>query len=572
MKQKGLIICLILIIAGIFVWAKASSKENFSLAKNLPPDALVYLQVSELQEFVKIIGESKIGERYLESENFANFQNKRLGIKLAQRFKDISEQTNLPINLAFIGSLSEKEAAIALYDVGKLDLVFVAPMNETVFSASMLLQNSNRFTKENLADGTNFYRMEVSVDRGRQDQNIIFANTNGFLVLATNEKLFVETHKLITTKESKNSLFAQERFNKLTERISPNLATIWLNQEKLNSDYYFRRYWLMSEVEKLKNIQSGIIDISFNETGLIEKREFLLKEAPPKQNISSSEIKSLLSNISENVPFVTVKRANDNELGEAIYQTLFDKLSLAKPNSFSYNRNYLHDYYYQPSYYYLNSDFEEIIDEKPDNEIQATEDLPISAISNSLITAQPSSILTATKPQLLENPLFAEFQKILIIHLNNPQSFDQNSFENSIVEILKKRITVSDSNFSWKTEKGSRKLNIPLLGWEICYRIKNDKLFISNNFNFLQETFANETMAEVETQDLSSLTVIRLGNREENFDQILNPLSGDDNSFIENIGSLLDVLQDLKQIEIRRKNNGQFLSEEIVFKLNTEQQ
>lgn len=567
MKIKGLIILAILFVVGVIVWAKTSAGESFSLAKKFPKDALVYAQVSDLPEFVRLIGESQISEKYLESINYADFQNSHLGIKLAERLQDISKQTNVPIDLTLISSLSEKQAAVALYDVGKLDLVFVSPMNEALFSATMFVQNAERFNKENFEDDTVFYRTELSVDRNRQKQNLIFANINGYFVLATNEKLFLETQKIITSKQTKNRLYDEVSFNKLSERITPNLATIWINQEKLNSDYYFRRYWLMSDVENLKNIQAGIFDISLDENGLTEKREFLLKEAISKQDISSSEIKDLMSKIPEDIPLFQIKKADEKQLSEAIYQTLFDKESLAKKRSnYSYHRSYFDDYYYQPSYYYLNSNFDEVINEKPDDEIQETEVLPILSISNALNSAQPSSILIAAKPKLLENPLFTDFQKLAIIKLNNPKSFNANSFENSIVEILKKRVTVVNSSFFWSNENGLRKLNIPLIGWEISYKLNKGKLFISNSIELLNESLSNQFAVETQTEKLDNLTVIRLINREENFDQILNPLADEDNSFIENIGSLLDVLENVKQIEVRRKYEGEFMIEEIFYK------
>lgn len=45
-------------------------------------------------------------------------------------------------------------------------------------------------------------------------------------------KIVYRNSKLIVSKQPQNSLFNQESFKQLSERITPNLATVWLNQEK----------------------------------------------------------------------------------------------------------------------------------------------------------------------------------------------------------------------------------------------------------------------------------------------------------------------------------------------------
>ena len=121
------------------------------------------------------------------------------------------------------------------------------------------------------------------------------------------------------------------------------------------------------------------------------------------------------------------------------------------------------NYYYQPSYYYLNSSFEEIIDEKPEEESQEDADYAESIITDAVDSAQPSSILTAAKPKLLEQPLFAEFQKLTVIKLNSPQNFDARKFENSLRQTIHKRLSIAAARFSWIAEKNYRKTQVPLL-------------------------------------------------------------------------------------------------------------
>ncbi|MBX7170560.1 MAG: hypothetical protein K1X72_06350 [Pyrinomonadaceae bacterium] len=567
MKVKIFLVLIFSLIIGVFVWAKTAEKDKFSLAKDLPNGALVYLQVNDLPQVIKLWDESKLKEKYLDSQNFRQFQNSHLGIKLAERFTDLSEALGFQIDDAHtLSSLAENNAAIAIYDVGKLDIVFVAPMNETIFSATMFAQNSGNFEENELDDGTKFYSLTAEVDRQRQKQKVIFTNFKGRFILTTSEKLFLQT---IAAINGKQRLYDEPNFQTLNKKISPNLATIWVNQEKLNKDYYFKRYWLMSEVEDLQNIRAGIFDLNLNENGLTEKREFLLKEAKIIEKISNAEAKDLMAKIPENVPFYRLQKADEKQLGEAIYDTFFDKQTIEKSsrnysNNWSYNDD---ENYYGSDYEFLSSDFEKEINESEDDENIETKPFATNQISSAINSANPTTILTATSPKMLENPLFVEFRKAAIISLKNPNAFQANQFENSIVEALKNRVTVANTKFVWESESGLRKLKIPMLGWEIGYQVQGDKLLIANSFEFLKELSANKSKTEITSKDFSDLTVIRLTNRQENFDSIMKKLAFENSDFFTgNISSLLGVIDNVKEVEVKRDTENLYLHEEIQLK------
>jgi hypothetical protein len=562
MKIKATIIFSLLLIVSVLVWAKTSARENFAQAKDFPGGALIYLQATGLPQVIKLWNESKLKEKYLVSENFAEFENSHLGIKLAERWTDLESAIGFSPDLQ---TLAEKQAAIAIYDIGKLDIVLVAPMNETFFSATMFVQNSNNFTENELDDGTKYYLLEAEFDRQRQKQKIIFANFKGRFILATGEKLFLQTLAAI---KGKQRLYDEPNFRKLSERITPNLATVWVNQEKLNADYYFKRYWLMSDVHNLQNIRAGVFDLYLSEKGLTEKREFLLKEPRNSTAISHTEAENLLTLVPENVPFYRLARVDEKTIGKTIYETILDKKIIGtKSRKYSNSWRYYDNNYYGDDYEYLDSDFDEEINQTDDDEAVEEKPFPVEVISEALNPSNPTAILTAASPKMLEKPLFVEFRKIAIISLKNPNAFPANQFENAIVEALKNRVTVADTKFVWETENGLRKLKISMLGWEIGYQIKNDKLFIANNFEFLQECFAAKNKKEIEARKFTDLSVIRLENRQKILDDVMKKLAFEnDDFFTGNVGSLLNVIDDVKEIEIKKEAENLYLREEILFK------
>ncbi len=565
MKIKSIIISLILLIVGVIVWAKTSSNEKFAQAKDFPNGALVYLQVADLPQLSKLWNESKLKEKYLESQNYADFSTSHLGIKLAERSEDLSNEIGFPFDLQTLSGLAEKQAAIAVYDIGKLDIVFVAPMNETLFSATMFAQNSSKFEENTLADGTVFYQLEIEVDRKRRKQKIIFGNIKNRFVLATTEQLFVRTISAIT---GKHRFYDESTFTKLSKTITPNLMTVWVNQEKLNADYYFKRYWLMSKVEDLQNIRAGIFDLELSANGLIEHRRFLLKQPRTESKISNVEAAEMLAKVPENVPFYRLQKADDKNIGEAVYNTLFDRKNMVEKSRKATDRQSYSDFannFDERRYSYFAGDFDENVNEDVEDESIKPEHFSTVGIQ---ISGNPITVLTAASPQVLENPLFVAFRKLAVISLKNPNNFQANQFENSIVEALKKRVTAADTNFVWETGSSLRKLKIPMLGWEIGYVLKDDKLFVANSFEFL-ESFVSTKNEQSDKASFNDLTVIRLQNHEANFEQVMQKLAVEnDDFFVGNIGGLLAVIGDVNRIEIRKSNEGLIIREEIsaVFK------
>ena len=87
MKLNISIAILLVIIIGFVVYSSVTQKA-FAPAEFLPREALVYVQTNDLPQFIKIWNESKFKEKYLGSQNFADFQNRHLGRKLDSRWNE----------------------------------------------------------------------------------------------------------------------------------------------------------------------------------------------------------------------------------------------------------------------------------------------------------------------------------------------------------------------------------------------------------------------------------------------------------------------------------------------------
>ncbi|HEV8160632.1 MAG TPA: hypothetical protein VGP58_16495 [Pyrinomonadaceae bacterium] len=582
MKIKAAAIVFVFI--GIVAYAAFSAKREFAPAEDLPREAVVYVEFTDLPAFLQLWEKSELKQKYLESENFNALKQRRLGLKLASRWQEFNEAVGFPLDLETVGGLAEKRAAIGIYDVGKLEFVFIAPVSSEIFTATKFFLNKEQFEEKLLENGTSVFSLDVAADRGRESQKLLFASVKERFVLATSEKLLLQTVNNINGKTNKNRLIDEPSFKSLTENLKPNLVSVWVSQTALNKDYYFKRYWLMPDTNKLKNIRAGIFGISLEEKKVVERRKFLLEKEVNTTKLNPTEMQKMLSFVTSNVSFYRLQTADAKTSVNAIFDCIFDrKIQIAKAEPRNYSPSYsFYDFddSEERDYEYLDRKFDETIDEAPEDNFKKSkviEDKSYqSNLQNILQTANPQSVLTLTEPKNLPMPLFAEFRRATVIKTVAP--VNQIQLENAVAQAARNRISlsVSDINLTWKTagENGLswRELNLPMLGWEICYAQRGENLIVSNSSNLLRETLAHTEDIQdekVSAFPIDNLTVIHLKNKNKNFDEIFGKLAGENSNdfFLGNVGSLLETISEIKTIEIEKNINSRYQEEKITFNL-----
>ena len=581
MKIKAALIVFVFI--GIVAYAALSADREFVPAEDLPREALVFVEFTDLPAFLQLWEKSELKQKYLESENFNSLKQRRLGLKLASRWQEFNEAVGFPLDLDIVGSLAEKRAAIGIYDIGKLEFVFIAPVSSEIFTATAFFQNKEQFEEKLLENGTSVFSTNVAADRGRQPHKLLFASIKGRFILATSESLLLQTLNNINGIAGKNRLADEPSFKSLTENLEPNLVSVWVNQTALNKDYYFKRYWLMPDANKLKNIRAGIFEITLEEKKIVERRKFLLENAANTPKLNPDDTQNMISLVPADISFYQVRTADAKTSADAIFDCILDrKTQTAKTES----RNYFPGYSFYDfdesehrDYEYLDRKFDETIDENPEDDFKESKVFQVkshqSELQNVLRAASPQSVLTLTEPQNLPVPLFAEFHRAAVIKTTG--AVNQTQFETAIAKVVKNRISIitPDINLIWKNAGGEnrfswRELNLPMLGWEISYAQRGKHLIVSNDSNLLREILARSEdmqIEEVSAAAIDNLTVIHLKNKNENFDEIFGTLTAENANdfFLENVGSLIETLSGIKTIVIENSNKSGYREEKITF-------
>lgn len=624
LRSKLFWISLLLVLsigAGLIVYARTrSSKHPFELAEDFPRGALVYGQFSDLPALIKQWDQSRLKQQYLESENYKQFQHGHLALKLVERWEEFNNALGFPLDNATLSSTADAKVAIAIYDIGRLDLVFIAPMSEEKIMATEFFKSKEQFEATELPDGTTYYRHEVDADRGRQKQVLVFAALKGRLILATSEPLLLRAINNINGKSKKDRLWDDPSFKTLSAMVSPHFATVWVDQAKLNDDYYFKHYWLMQNVDQLKSIRACMFDLELKDGTWIERRDFLTfgKEARRNAAIPAAEIARLQAQIPGDVPYLKIESLGaDASLTTALIQeTLLDRPADDQKQTGKYWswERYGDDEFYPVDpgdeeedydrYSYLSPEFDSQIDDPHDAKISQPEVPGENPLRNELerqfavrlqeaiAPARPSGAVVATSPRTMAGPLFVEFRRVAILPLQAPTNLNRQVLEEAISKAAQSRLTVAGPSVDLKwvdraeNDQSWRELELPMLGWHFCYALRGRDLIIANSPELLSAVLGihnqSATLAE-RSPSLDDLTIIRLDQRKPAFDDIVNRLDAEsikrrqaarakddkgaagtsEEFFSGNIGSLLDVASNVARIEIKRSSSSNSLHEEI---------
>jgi len=620
----ALLIALIGVGLVINVVSAKRAAGGFELANDFPRGAVVYAQFKDLPAAIRQWDESALKDRYLGSVNHQKLWSRHLANKLFSRWEEFNAATGFPLGASAFGAVADNRAAIAVYDIGRLELVLIAPVGDAKFAASQFFQSKDNFAENEAPDGTVYYLSDVEADSGRQKQQIGFAQLKGRFVLATSEKLLLRAIANIVGQAKKDRLSDEPAFQSLGKTVTPHFMTVWVNQAALNDDWYFKRYWLMSDVAELKHIRAGMFDLELQSNRWVERREFLLdgKATNAGPALSKQSLREIERIVPAGAPFAQARAVgNDrNAAVEMVRDALFD----GKIESAEMRRNWNWERY-DGGDFEVAGDDEEVygysryssLSYKYDLEVDDAEDAGergageagdaamrlkgeerfSGALRSALQSARPVASAKIAEPRAIEGPLFAEFRRAAIIVLENPASLERASLERAIAGLAASRLMIAGApaKFEWSSRNANgvewREMRLPMLGRAVGYGLRGKCLIVSNNPELLASlmTGAQSNREMQSSSPVHELTVIRLSERRTAFDQIftkldepqikaywqqrrggevkqlgqLGPNEPSMEFFSGELGSLLDVAAPVEQIRIQRSYAGGRLREEV---------
>ena len=275
--KRGL---LLLLIGGICLsvsWAafQSAPAEEPAFSRYCPAGALLYLQAKNFSSLLSGWNDSPQKKQWVKSANYEVFSNAKLLLRLKAASDQFAAAAGLPPDANFLKEVAGRQSMLAIYDIGKLQFLYITQLSSASSMESALWQSRSKFETRNAAGTAFFFRRDPE-----SEAEVAFAVQGDHLLLATREDLMAGALQLLAGSKDR-SIEAEQWWAQPVEAAGPagDLRMV-VNLEKIVSSPYFRSYWVQRNVTDMKEYSSAVSDLFRSGKEYREERVLMKKVAP----------------------------------------------------------------------------------------------------------------------------------------------------------------------------------------------------------------------------------------------------------------------------------------------------
>ena len=284
------VIVLALIVAGLLgvSWGayRVAAPPEPELSRFVPSGALLYLQARDFSALLSDWDKSREKQTWLKSKNYEVFAQSRLLLRLNDAGKEFASAAGVPPDTNLLHQVAGKQAALALYDIGKLQFLYITRLSSGDSAQSALWQTRSKFETRTAGGVSFYYRQDPESQR-----EVAFAATGDYLLLSTREDLMAGALQLLAG-EKAHSIEEDAWWSRSVATAGqPGDLRMVLNLEKIVPSPYFRSYWIQQNITDMKQYASAISDLTRSGNEYREERTLFraaaLKDAPDAKGPSA---------------------------------------------------------------------------------------------------------------------------------------------------------------------------------------------------------------------------------------------------------------------------------------------
>jgi hypothetical protein len=227
-----------------------------SLAGFMPPGALVYVECRDLAALLDDWNASEEKKAWLFSDAYKVFASSRLLLRLQDAQAGFEKAAGVPADLNLLGNAAGGESAIAVYDIGELQFLYLTRMPSARAAETLLMKARGNYSPRSSGGVRYFVRMD-----GASGRQVAFGTSGDLLALATNETLIAQAFALLA-KEPRAALSREPWFDRAVRAAGARgeLRLVHHTAALVRSPH-FRSYWIQRNVNQLRQFESGVADL-----------------------------------------------------------------------------------------------------------------------------------------------------------------------------------------------------------------------------------------------------------------------------------------------------------------------
>jgi hypothetical protein len=255
---------------------RATAPAAPQLSRFVPAGSLLYLEAKDFSSLLGDWNASAQKKQWVESSNYGSFSRSRLFLRLKGAGDQFAAAAGLPPDMDFLSQVAGTRSALALYDIGNLQFIFVTYLPSAKAMQTALWQTRSKFEPRS-AGGVDFY-----VRRDPESQKeVVFAISGDYLLLATRADLIAGALQLMSGSQDR-TIQAEPWWSQSVASAGPagDLRMV-MNLGKIVPSPYFRTYWIQQNITDMKQYSAAVSDLFRSGNQYREERVLLRMTAPP---------------------------------------------------------------------------------------------------------------------------------------------------------------------------------------------------------------------------------------------------------------------------------------------------
>ncbi len=479
--MKRAAILLLVSVASIGAsWAafQALAPEPPPLSRYVPAGSLLYLQAKDFPTLLGDWNASPEKASWVKSKNYEVYSRSRLFLRLQGASQQFAAAAGLPPDMNFLTQVAGTQSAIALYDIGKLEFLYITKLPSASSTQSALWQTRAKFETRSVAGVTFYVRRDP--ESGRE---VAFAIKDEFLILATREDLLAGALQLMSGTKDRTIEAEQWWSQAVAAAGTVGDLRMVLNLEKIVPSPYFRSYWIQRNITDMKQYSAAVSDLFRSSKEYREERVLLKKSAAPG-NATTGDAATAVADLVRLVPadagtyeVRVVPSAADcldvletkilaPHRGPAVAQQTAPDLQLSSGETGS------------------SSDLETRIDQAPSKTSASSDSsTPLKDLF------QKARVLAVLQTQSTDRDKGGVFVRIHSgVAFLAAADWQEASVRSALVDFLRPSLTTGNLGLQWQSKSGYQELDGL---WNFAVAVRGKYLLVSDDSSLLKNMIAN---------------------------------------------------------------------------------
>jgi hypothetical protein len=445
LHRKAIILGLLgLFAGGVISWSlfPPQAAPTHPLDQSMPEGSLLYIEAKDFAALLKDWNSSAEHAQWIKSDDYRVFSNSRLFLRLGQASDQFAAAAGIPLDMKFLSEAAGGESALAVYDIGNLEFLYLTRLSSGGFVQSRLWQARSKFQPRTAA-GQPFYTRKDE----QSGRVVAFALVDDYLVLGTREDLVAGVLELMSGSKGRN--LRQEGWysqSLAAASSAPGDLRMVMNMEKIAVTPHFRSYWIQHNITEMQSYGSAISDLYREGKVYREERVIIPRKQGDEAMLarSAQAVSSLLSSVPRDAGFYQAGATDVHQALAMLQQKILDSRF-----GVSETPRLAPQVQLTGGAAGAGSDLETRIDVEPASHVAGTN--PAEQLQQALAKAGPQAALVVHASRKNGDGVLLSLPAVVAI--SGAGDWDLPALQNAAQEILAPGLTAANLGLRWREVK-----------------------------------------------------------------------------------------------------------------------